>query len=191
MTLRSLLKSLIAISALCLSLNASANLIFNFDKNLENNLTLIEYRIDNYILKVTTPTNNGSIFTGGAGRLAVLSDTIQDKNNNIGRAEQLDFLLTDLNGNAVNFNGQLNIVFSGWDKKDRARISGAGIDNTTYGNDNGTFSTFLSGDGFSVKGHRAGDGFRVSQVALIPEPSTLAVLSLGLLAFSLRRFKHN
>jgi hypothetical protein len=53
MAVRSLLKTILAVTTICLSLSASANLIFDFENNLGDNKHKRIYNLNGIVLTVT------------------------------------------------------------------------------------------------------------------------------------------
>jgi len=190
MAVRSILKTILAVTTLCLSLNASANLIFDFGAGSDTEHSLV-YPLGDYMLTVSAFNEDGSdgLVHRNSSGLGVRSNP---DNNRLGAStngyESLLFTLTNA-GLPANFWGSINIVFSLWDNADRARVVGSGVQNATYTGNAGVYTTAFSGDTFEIRGRTQGDGIRVAQVTFVPEPSTLAILSIGLLGLAIRRYK--
>jgi hypothetical protein len=190
MAVRSLLKTILAVTTLCLSLNASANLIFNFGAGSDTEHS-VGYELGDYLLTVSAFNPNGTdgLVHRNSSGLGVGTNPNRGRlGANRNGYESLLFTLTN-GGLPANFWGSINIVFSAWQNADRARVDGSGVQNATYKGNAGVYTTAFSGNTFEVKGRRAGDGIRVAQVTFVPEPGTLAILSIGLLGLGARRFK--
>jgi hypothetical protein len=190
MAVRSLLKTILAVTTLCLSLNASANLIFDFKEKLKHQHSAT-YNINGFELTVEAfdPSDNNAsnkINRSDSG-LGVHNNP---NSNSIGTGEYLVFTFTEL------FYGHLNITFGNWgvnrNKPNRTDVAGIALNggvSTTFGAGNGPFTSDDAAiKSFTVMGI-SGNGFRVANVELVPEPSALAILGLGLLGLGIRRFK--
>lgn len=190
MAVRSLLKTILAVTTLCLSLNASANLIFDFGAGSDTEHS-VDYALGDYLLTVSAFNEDGTdgLVHRNSSGLGVLGNPNGNRlGANSNGSESLLFTLTN-NGIPANFWGSINIVFSQWGNDDRARVVGSGVQNATYTGNAGVYTTAFSGDTFKIRGRTLGDGIRVAQVTFVPEPGTLAILSIGLLGLGIRRFK--
>jgi hypothetical protein len=191
MKMQKLFKTLVATSTLVLSLNASAALIFNFEDHAPaNDNHTMDYMLGGYVLTVEA-FNGGvdaNIHTGTGG----LGVTDGPGGNLIHSPEMLTFSLDRA------FDGVVTILFSAWNQLDVAEIDGSTGGPTTFvGTDGSMFDFGLAGSSFSVTAfdnnpRNENDSFRVREIRFtealkaIPEPSTLALFSLALLAFGSR-----
>jgi hypothetical protein len=175
------LKAIMTALSLLLSMNVSANLIFNFEGGMQDQHSA-QYTLNGYTLTVEAFKPNGS------------NSHISRTNNGLGVKygpntvnfeEYLTFTLDKI------FFGNLNIDFNNFSNSEKAtisvnggstqQISGNGIDVWT--------SAYAAIQSFTVTGFSDPSSFRVGEVTLVPEPSSLALLSLVLLGMGFVRFR--
>jgi hypothetical protein len=194
MRTRMLGKSILIVVFLFVSMNVSANIIFNFNEDLSDNEHSVEYIEDGYTLSVSAfkgmlaSVANVNRFTNGLGV------TNPPASGNIGAEEALSFSLDNL------FTGTVNVYLNLFNMSDSALIAVDGAPDMTILNTNqSVWSFFLpSTSTFSITGLEVAgtnnDRFRIEKlefVSAIPAPSTLIILSLGLIALSFGRFLKN
>jgi hypothetical protein len=201
MKFKALGKSILVAASLFVSASASANLIFDFSSDLSNNEHSVDYTMDGYTLSVSAfknfmgTTANVNRETNGFGV------TNSPGSGNVGAGETLSFSLDKA------FMGTVSIYFNLFNTSDSALVAVDGLpDMTIVGTAQNVWTFDLpSAAIFSITGlevaNTSNDKFRITGLEFIastpsnatpsnaiPEPSTLAILSLGLIGFGMRRF---
>lgn len=179
------LKTLVLSLSMLVSMNASANLIFNFEEK-KANFHEVEYSLSDYTLTTKAFNSDGTDadvarWTNGLGVRHIDSPNLE-----IG--EWLTFELD------TTFYGIFEIDFSGFGNHDTAgiTINVASVEDVfdTTGNNDTWISGYVALDSFRVlglTGDSAGNGFRISELRLVTEPGALAILALGLMALGVIR----
>jgi hypothetical protein len=185
MLLRSLLKNMVTVATLCLSLNVSAGLIFDFDEG-ENNVFGKDYKLANGTVLFKVTAFNSNIKHKIAIHSSGLGVEKDDDKNHILNNDYLVFRFPEI------FYGKINITFSKWNNKDQAKITLNNSDFVRFKSNDGVFtSNYSKISSFKVEGTN-NSVFRIAKVELVPEPTALALLGLGLIGTCLlRRKKRN
>jgi hypothetical protein len=184
MAVRSLLKTILAVTTICLSLSASANLIFDFENNLGDNKHKRIYNLNGIVLTVTAFDDDEKNPKQKVDRSALgLGVNGNPKSGQIGNNEYLVFTFDEI------FYGHLNITFGNWNRGDVAKITSNDDATSRFRRNNGIFtSDYAAVSSFRVEG-TSKNAFRVANIELVPEPSALVILGLGLLGLGARRLK--
>lgn len=193
MKVQNTFKSFLAAVAIFASFNASASLIFNFDQDLSDDQHSVNYTVGGYTLNVAAfeSTSVANVHRQWNG-LGVDGSGPQ---TNISAPESIVFKLDKV------FNGTVEILFTNWNRFDMAEVSGSAVSTEVIaGVAANPFTSLFSGTEFTVTAlevaNTINDKFRIQSITFtpdlsqaIPEPSTIAVLSLGLIGLGLRRRK--
>ena len=189
-------KSILTAVFLFMSMHSSASLIFNFNENLSNSHT-VDYTSDGFTLSVAAFKNlmadNGELNRRNDG----LGVSNRPGSGNIGAQESISFSLDKP------FMGTVSIYFNLFNENDSAIVAIDGASDVTIAVTKQRDWTFAlpGAASFSITGLEVAgtsqDKFRIigleftslKIINVVPEPSALVILSLGIIFFSLRRFK--